>query len=163
MNPRPDRREPEVDASSVRVAIVVSRYNAWITDRLLQGAVEAYAQHGGVSVPVTVHAPGAFELPVVAHALAASGRFDAVVALGCVIRGETSHDRHIAHAVAHGIVQAGVATGVPIAFGVLTVETPEQAEARSGGEGSNGDNKGAEAMRAALECALTLRTVKNLS
>ncbi|TVQ59402.1 MAG: 6,7-dimethyl-8-ribityllumazine synthase [Phycisphaerales bacterium] len=160
MNPRPDRREPEVDASSVRVAIVVSRYNSWITDRLLQGAVEEYSRLGGPAAPVMVHAPGAFELPVIAHALAATGRYDAVVALGCVIRGETSHDRHIAQAVSGGILQASIATGVPIAFGVLTVETEEQAEARAGGKEGN---KGAEAMRAAVETAQTLRVVQKLS
>ncbi|HBS28252.1 MAG TPA: 6,7-dimethyl-8-ribityllumazine synthase [Phycisphaerales bacterium] len=141
-----------------RVAVVVSRYNDWITDRLLDGAVQEHARraHGAGSVEV-LRVPGSFELPAVARAAASSGRYDAVVALGCLIRGETVHDRVIADAVAHGIMSASCDTGVAIGFGVLTVENAEQAEQRAGGEMGN---KGAEAMAAALDAAGVLAALK---
>lgn len=152
-----------VPASQVgRVAIVVSRYNRWITDRLEAGAIAEHARlTGGEGSPrcevAVVEAPGSFELPVIARALAKSGRFDAVVCLGCIVRGETSHDRHIAAAVAHGVAQVSVETGTPVAFGVLTVENAEQAEARAGGVMGN---KGAEAMAAALATAGVIASVR---
>lgn len=134
-----------------RVAVVVSRYNRWITDRLEEGAIEEHRRLTGGAGQVTVlEAPGSFELPVIARAAAVSGRFDAVVCLGCIIRGETSHDRHIATATAQAIARVSIDTGVPVAFGVLTVESADQAEARAGGEVGN---KGAEAMSAALATA----------
>ncbi len=135
------------DASRCRVAIVVSRYNAWVTDRLLVGAVEAYERLGGDrSALVVLPAPGAFELPALAGAAFRSGEIDAVVTLGCLIRGETQHDRVIADAVASSLAQISATMG-PVGFGLLTVETAEQAEARAGGAYGN---KGAEAMEAAL-------------
>lgn len=131
------------------MAIVVSRYNASITDALLRGAVSALReQSAGERVRVEiVEAPGAFELPVLAHAAAASGKFAGVLALGCIIKGETIHDRVIADAVAQGLVSASLMTGVPCALGVLTVNTAAQARARAGGKLGN---KGAEAMEALL-------------
>ncbi|MBL9031086.1 MAG: 6,7-dimethyl-8-ribityllumazine synthase [Phycisphaerae bacterium] len=130
------------------VAIVVSRYNASITDRLVEGAREEYARRGGEAGAVDVfEAPGAFELPFLARQAAATGRYGGVVTLGCIIRGETRHDRYIAQAVASGIVTASLASRVPIAFGVLTTESAKQARARAGGEKGN---KGAEAMAALL-------------
>lgn len=131
------------------MALIVSRYNASVTDRLEAGARAAYVETSGPDSAVeTIHAPGAFELPQLASVAAHSGRFDAIVALGCLIRGETSHDRHIARAVAHGLTEVSVRYRLPVAFGVLTVDTAAQAEARAGGARGN---KGAEAMRAALQ------------
>ncbi len=133
------------------MAVVVSRYNASITDRLLTGAREAWSEAGWGDRPEAMQvipAPGSYELPALALAAASTGRFRGVLALGCLIKGETSHDRYIAEAVAQGLVSVTIATGVPCAFGVLTVDTPEQADARAGGaEG----NKGADAMLALLD------------
>lgn len=144
--PSPRRR---ARAAAPTVAVVVSRYNASVTDALLEGALAAYAARGGRRDDVrVVPAPGSYELPALALAAARTGRFAGVVALGCLIKGETSHDRHIAAAVASGLVQVTIATGVPATFGVLTVDTPAQAAARSGG--SKG-NKGADAMHALLD------------
>jgi 6,7-dimethyl-8-ribityllumazine synthase len=132
------------------IAVVVSRYNASVTDRLLAGAREAYGEAGFADDGriVVIPAPGSYELPALALAAARTGRFRGVVGIGCLIKGETRHDQYIAQAVAHGLVNVTLVTGVPCAFGVLTVDTPEQAEARAGGaEG----NKGAEAMHAVLD------------
>jgi len=130
------------------VAIVVSRYNPEIAGALLDGAVGAYRAAGGDGAHLRIiEAPGAFELPVLAGAAAASGRFGAVVALGCVIRGETRHDEVIAHAVAGGLTRVGLDTGVPVGLGLLTVNDEAQAWARAGGPLGN---KGSEAMEAAL-------------
>jgi 6,7-dimethyl-8-ribityllumazine synthase len=140
------------------LAIVVSRYNASITDRLLEGALAEYRARGGAPTAVDVFpAPGSYELPAIALAAAASRRYGAVVALGCLIKGETSHDRYIAEAVAHGLVEVTMRTGVPVALGVLTVDTPEQAAARAGG--SQG-NKGREAVAAALETAGVIESAR---
>lgn len=142
-------RVPRGASGLPRVAIVTSRYNATITDALREGAVGAYVRAGGRRAGLThITAPGAFELPVLSMAAAESGLFEGVLALGCLIKGETSHDRYIAEAVAHGLVGVSLATGIPAAFGVLTVDTPEQARDRAGGRKGN---KGAEAMTALLE------------
>lgn len=130
-----------------RIACIVSRYNAGVTDRLLEGARAQHAARGGGDLAV-IQAPGAYELPALASAAIATGQFDGVVALGCLIKGETRHDRYIAQAVAHGLVQLTILTGVPVAFGVITAETPAQARARAGGKKGN---KGAEAMAALLD------------
>jgi 6,7-dimethyl-8-ribityllumazine synthase len=141
-------------AGGLAVAIVVSRYNASVTDRLLAGAREAYARRGGdPGGPAVLHAPGTFELPAICQAAAETGRFRGVVALGCLIRGQTRHDRYIAGAVAHGLVSVSLATGVPVTFGVLTVEDAQQAMERAGG--SKG-NKGADAMEAVLDTIATI-------
>ena len=135
----------------MHLAIVVSRYNASITDRLLEGAIDQFLELGGRREDLVVlHAPGAFELPVVCRTVARSGRFSAVVALGCLIKGQTTHDQHIATAVAHGLIDVANETGIPVAFGVLTCETPHLAAARAGG---NKGNKGAQAILAAVEAA----------
>lgn len=142
------------------LAVVVSRYNASITDRLLAGAREAYAEAGGDPQAAALHvipAPGSYELPALALAAARSGRFRGVLAIGCLIKGETSHDRYIADAVAQGLINVTIATGVPCAFGVLTVDTPEQAEDRAGGEHGN---KGAEGMSALID---TVREIDALA
>lgn len=131
------------------VAILVSRYNESVTGAMLAGAVEAYAERGGDPAGLTiVEAPGAYEL--IALANAAADRHKAVVCLGCVIKGETPHDEHIARAVAHGLAEITLKSGVPVAFGVLTTLDAAQAKARASGKKGN---KGAEAMHAALDAA----------
>lgn len=139
----------EAGQSLPKVAIIVSRYNGSITEALLSGALEEYSGRGGDPASVDVYrAPGAYELSALSLAAAESGRYQAVVALGCLIRGETRHDRYIADAVSHGLTHVMLKTGVPVTFGVLTVESGKQARARSGGEKGN---KGTEAMAAALD------------
>jgi len=128
------------------VAIVVSRFNGGLTNRMLARALETLDEAGVEPDGVTVMpVPGAFELPIGAMALAKTRRYSCVVALGCVVRGETAHFEYVAGEAASGLQLAGLETGVPVAFGVLTVDTTEQAEARAG--------KGADAARAALEMA----------
>lgn len=132
-------------------AVVVSRYNTSVTSVMLEGAVSAYRARGGDEGRLAIlEVPGAYELTAVAAAAAGSEMYDAVVCLGCIIKGETEHDRHIAGAVARGLTDITLATGVPVAFGVLTTNTSEQALARAGGDQGN---KGAEAMDAALDSA----------
>lgn len=139
------------------VALVVARYNASVTDRLRDGALGAYAAAGGDPGSVgVIEAPGAFELPALCAAAARSGRWAGVVALGCIIRGETSHGDHIAQAVANGLVQVTLQTGVPVAFGVLTTETADQAHARAG---ERVGNKGVEAMQALLETVAAVAAI----
>ncbi|HET9272004.1 MAG TPA: 6,7-dimethyl-8-ribityllumazine synthase [Vicinamibacterales bacterium] len=144
-------------AAGYRFAIVVSRFNPEITDGLLNGARDALAQAGVRDDDVTlVRVPGAFELPVAAQRLAESGRVDAVICLGCLIKGDTMHFEYIADAATRGIADVGLATGVPVTFGVLTTLTDEQAEVRARpGDG----NKGREAALAAVEMATLLRAI----
>ncbi len=118
---------------------------------MCDGAIGAYLDRGGSDSTLAIlEAPGAYELISIARAAASSGLYGSVVCLGCIIKGETSHDQHIANAVAHGLAQITVATGVPVSFGVLTTNTNQQALARAGGAKGN---KGAEAMNAALDAA----------
>lgn len=139
------------------VAIAVSRYNASITDRLLEGALETYSARGGDSASIAIlDAPGAYELPAISLAAAMSGRFAGIAALGCLIRGQTRHDRYIAQAVASGLVNVTIATGIPVTFGVLTVETARQARERAGGERGN---KGGDAMSALLDTLAVTRSI----
>jgi 6,7-dimethyl-8-ribityllumazine synthase len=140
--------------AGARVAIVVARWNDSVTTGLLAAARGTLAAAGlGADAIDVVWVPGSFELPLAADRLAATGRYAAVLCLGAIIRGETSHDRHIATAVAAGIEQTARARGLPVLFGVLTCDTPAQAAARSGGTGADGfaGNKGAECAAAALE------------
>jgi 6,7-dimethyl-8-ribityllumazine synthase len=142
----------------MRIALVVSRFNEEITTGLLAGAQEALADAGlSDHDTATFHVPGAFELPLAAMHAAESGAFDAVVCLGCLIKGETMHFEYIADAVSNGIMRVGLNTGVPVAFGVLTTLTDEQASARSE---RGPDNKGAEAARAAVEMVRLLPQLK---
>jgi 6,7-dimethyl-8-ribityllumazine synthase len=128
------------------VGIVVSRFNGEISNRLLESALETLTAAGVAEERITVMpVPGAFELPIGAMALAKTRRYSCVIALGCVVRGETAHFDYVAGEAASGLQLAGLETGVPVAFGVLTVDTTEQAEARV--------DKGADAARAALEMA----------
>jgi len=148
---------PSLDASPFRFAVVVSRFNEAITSSLRRAAVSALAEAGAADAHVNLYeVPGAYEIPQAARAAAETGRFDAVVCLGCVIRGETPHFDYISSAVAHGIMTAAGDTGVPMAFGVLTTDTVEQAAARAG---DGPDNKGREAAHAAIEMAALYRTL----
>jgi len=144
-----------LDGTGMRIALVCSRFNELITDRLLAGATDALGRHGVDGASVTVAwAPGAFELPLVARHLAGSGEFDAVVCLGAVIRGATGHYDQVANATASGIARASLDTGVPVVFGVLTTDTIEQAIERAG---TKAGNKGAEAAVTAIEMVDLLR------
>jgi 6,7-dimethyl-8-ribityllumazine synthase len=144
-------------ARGLSVAIVRSLFNRPVTDGLLDGAREALAAMGASPRRVAVYdLPGAFELPLAAQAAARSGRFDAVVALGAVIEGETDHYEHVAREAASGLAAVARETGVPVAFGVLTVRQEEHARRRAA---AGPDNKGAEAARAAVMTALALREI----
>ncbi len=144
-----------LSASSGRWAIVVSRYNETVCSRLLEGARGTLTTNGVAEAAIdVVWTPGAFELPLVADRLAGSGQYVAVLALGVVIRGETTHDQHINRAVSMSLMDAGLRTGVPVLFGLLTCDTLEQALHRAGG---NVGNKGVECAAAALEMVSLLR------
>ena len=138
-------------AAGRRFALVVSNFHQDITDGLLRGARAALADAGVNSADVaTVRVPGAFEIPLAARRLARSGRYDAVICLGCLIKGDTMHFEYIASAVSHGIMAVSADTGIPVTFGVLTTLTEAQAAARAA---DGPDNKGREAARAAVEMA----------
>jgi len=150
--------EGTLEAGGLKFAIVVSRFNDFITRRLLEGAHDAVARHGGSLDSVdNFWVPGAFEIPLVAKKLAESGKYDAVIALGAVIRGGTPHFDYIAGEAAKGIGQTMLQTGVPIIFGVITTDTIEQAIERAGVKLSN---RGAEAALSAIEMANLLKSMK---
>lgn len=145
-------------SEDLRFSVVVSRFNDEITSGLLLGARAAFEEAGIPPDRVQVHyVPGAFELPVAARWLARGGGCDAVVCLGCLIKGETLHFEYIAAAASQGLMSVSVETGVPVAFGLLTVTTDEQAVARSS---AGPGNKGAEAAQAAIEMAALARRVR---
>ena len=150
--------EGDYSPPSGRFAVVVARFNAMVTQALLAGCQDAFARHGVSDDRLDVAwVPGSFEIPVVARRLAESGRYAAVVCLGCVIRGETGHYDHVAGQAAAGVLQAGLATGTPVVFGVLTTDSVEQALNRSG---LKGGNKGAEAALTAIEMANLLAKIE---
>jgi 6,7-dimethyl-8-ribityllumazine synthase len=137
------------DASHRRVVIIAARFNAALVDQLIEGATQAWREHGGDPARLLLErVPGAFELPLVAKMFAASGGVDAVIALGCVIRGDTPHFDYVAGECARGLMDAGLQTGIPVIFGVLTTENQSQAEERAD---LRRMNKGRESMEAALE------------
>jgi len=140
-----------LDGSGLRVGIVVATFNDFITSRLLEGAKAALSAHGVRDDDVTVASvPGSFEIPLVAKKMAESERYDAVICLGAVIRGETGHYEHVAGEAAKGIANVSVSTGVPVIFGVLTTDTLEQAINRAGGKsGNNGYHAGVGAVEMA--------------
>jgi 6,7-dimethyl-8-ribityllumazine synthase len=141
----------ELTASGLRFAIVVSRFNSFITERLLAAAVDALERAGAGNENVdVVHVPGAFELPLAAKKLAATGRYDALIAIGCILRGETAHYDYVCSETARGLQLAQMDAGLPIIFCVLTCDTLEQAIDRAG---LKGGNKGFEAGLAAVEMA----------
>lgn len=147
-----------LSARGLRIAVVRSLFNRPVTDGLLQGALSAFAEMGVAERDVAVFdLPGAFELPLAAQAAARAGRFEAVVALGAVIDGETDHYEHVAREASAGLAAVARETGVPVAFGVLTVRQEKQARKRAA---PGPDNKGAEAARAAVMTALALRKIR---
>ncbi|MGH7763273.1 MAG: 6,7-dimethyl-8-ribityllumazine synthase [Candidatus Dormibacteraceae bacterium] len=145
----------EPDGADLSIAVVVSRFNQDISRRLLRGALEALQEHG-VEEPDVFWVPGSLELPVTTLTLAEKGGYDAIVCLGCVIRGETYHFEIVANQAAAGIMQVQLDTGVPVTFGVITTEDREQALARSGPK----NNKGGEAAEAAVEMANLLHAIQ---
>ena len=146
--------EGDLQGQGVKVAIVVSRYNSFITDRLVEGAMDALRRHGVQEKDITlVRVPGSFELPLAVRR-AAAGKVDAVIALGALIRGGTPHFDYLSAEVTKGIAQVMLDTGVPVAFGVLTTDTVEQAIERAG---TKAGNKGFEAALSAIEMAKLLR------
>ena len=149
--------ECKPDARGLKLGIIVSRFNNFITEKLLAGALDGVRSHGGEEDKITVvRVPGAFEIPLVAERMAASGRFDALVCLGAVIRGDTPHFEYVSDAVTRGIGRAIWQHHVPIGFGVLTTNNVDQAMERSG---SKDANKGYEAALTAIEMANVLRQI----
>ncbi len=145
-------------ADGARFALVASRFNSFIVDHLVQGAVDVLRRHGVSADAITlVRVPGAFELPLAAKRIASTRRFDAIIALGAVIRGGTPHFDYIAGACARGLAEVNLASDVPLAFGVLTVDTIEQAIERSG---TKAGNKGADAALSAIEMVSLLRKLE---
>ena len=150
-------RRGNLDASGLRIAIVATRFNEVVVNQLVAGATDALVRHGGSPDDVTVYwTPGAFELPLVVDKLAASGSVDGIVALGCIVRGDTPHFDYVAGESASGVAAVARARGVPVGFGVLTTETFDQAVARAGGKLGN---KGADAALATVETADLLRSL----
>jgi 6,7-dimethyl-8-ribityllumazine synthase len=146
---QPGKIDGELSAAGLRFGIVVSRFNSFITERLLSAAVDALERAGAGNEDVTVvNVPGAFELPLAANKLATTGKYDALIAIGCVLRGETTHYDYVCSETSRGLQLAQMDTGVPVIFCVLTCETLEQAIDRAG---LKGGNKGFEAGLAAIE------------
>jgi 6,7-dimethyl-8-ribityllumazine synthase len=153
--PGTTRVQGNLSAAGLRFGILVSRFNSFITERLLASALEALAGAGAEAKQVdVVRVPGSFELPLAAKKMGASGRYDAVICVGCILRGETTHYEHIASEVARGVQLAQLDTGVPMIFCVLTCDTLEQAVDRAG---LKSGNKGYEAGLAAVEMATLMR------
>jgi 6,7-dimethyl-8-ribityllumazine synthase len=147
--------EGELLARDLRFALVLSRFNGFVVEPLLRGALDALKRHGATDKQIEiVRVPGAFDIPIVVRKLALSRRYEALIALGAVIRGETPHFDYVAGECASGLARIALESGVPIAFGVLTTDTAEQAVDRAGGKAGN---KGADAALTALEMANLLR------
>jgi 6,7-dimethyl-8-ribityllumazine synthase len=147
-----------LDGTSLRIAVLTARFNDFITDRLQAGALDCLKRHGVAEDAVdTVAVPGAFELPLAALTLAETGRYHAVICLGAVIRGDTTHYDYVCNEAAKGIAAAGLKTGIPVIFGVVTTENTEQAISRAGGKSGN---KGWDAAMTALEMANLLPHIK---
>ena len=151
--------EGNLSASGLKFGIVVSRWNDFITKALLDGALDALKRHGVEETNISVAwVPGSFEIPMALQAMAQTGKYSALLALGCVIRGATSHYDHIASAVTSGVSNTALTNGLPVSFGVITVESIEQAIERAG---SKAGNKGFEAATVAIEMADLLRKIKS--
>ncbi|NNU16049.1 6,7-dimethyl-8-ribityllumazine synthase [Parvularcula sp. ZS-1/3] len=153
-----NRIEGSADGSKLRVCVIDTQWNDFIVSRLTEGALATLKKHGVADEAIThVTVPGAFEVPITAKAAAETGHYDAIVCLGCVIRGATAHFDYVAGEAAKGIAKVGLDTGVPTVFGILTTETVEQAMDRAG---IKLGNKGAEAATVAVETANTLIAIK---
>ena len=147
----PNIIEGKLDAKGLRVGLLVSRFNSFVSERLVEGAIDALLRHGGEQEDINiVRVPGAFEIPPTAQQMAASGRYDAIVCLGAVIRGATPHFEYVSAEVSKGVASVAIDSGVPVTFGVLTTDTIEQAIERAG---SKAGNKGFDAAMAAIEMA----------
>jgi 6,7-dimethyl-8-ribityllumazine synthase len=158
-NEQPKIIEGELLARDLRFAILAARFNDFVVEPLIRGALDALRRHGVADKQVEiVRVPGAFDMPIIARKLALSQRYEAIIALGCVIRGQTPHFDYVAGECAGGIARVALESGVPIAFGVLTTDTAEQAVDRAGGKAGN---KGADAALVALEMANLLRRLDN--
>ena len=145
------------DAHGLKLGIIVSRFNNFVTEKLLEGAKEGFMSHGGAEENLTVvHVPGAFEIPLAVEKMAASGQYDALVCLGAVIRGETPHFDYVCDAVTRGIGDAVRTYKIPIGFGVLTTDDVQQAMARAGMKDAN---KGYEALLTAVEMIHVMRSI----
>ena len=154
----PQYFEGKLDAKGLSFGIIVSRFNSFICERLLEGAVDALVRHGGDDKNISVaRVPGAFEIPLLAKKMAESGKYNAIICLGAVIRGSTPHFDYVASEVSKGVASASLDSGVPIAFGVLTTDTIEQAVERAG---TKAGNKGFEAAVTAIETANLLKAMK---
>jgi len=141
--------EGKLNAEGIKVGIIVGRFNSFIGERLLEGALDALVRHGADDSQITVaRVPGAFEIPLAAQKMAQSGKYDALICLGAVIRGSTPHFDYVASEVSKGIAHVSLATGVPVAFGVLTTDTIEQAIERAG---TKAGNKGFDAAMTIIE------------
>ena len=151
--------EGKLNAEGLRFGIVVGRFNSFIGERLLEGALDTLIRHGADHAQITVtRVPGAFEIPLVTQKMAKSGKYDALICLGAVIRGSTPHFDFVASEVSKGIAHVSLDTGVPVAFGVLTTDTIEQAIERAG---TKAGNKGFDAAMTAIETANVLREMDN--
>jgi 6,7-dimethyl-8-ribityllumazine synthase len=149
--------EGKLDATGLKIGMVVSRFNSFISDRLLEGAVDALIRHGAADENIVVaRVPGAFEIPLAAQKMAALGKFDALICLGAVIRGSTPHFDYVASEVSKGVAQVSLKAGLPIAFGVLTTDSIEQAIERAG---TKAGNKGFEAAMTAIESVQLFRSM----
>ncbi|HPF39141.1 MAG TPA: 6,7-dimethyl-8-ribityllumazine synthase [Phycisphaerae bacterium] len=149
----------KLDGHGLRFGVIVSRFNEFITSRMLEGARDALVRHGAdAGAVVNIWVPGAWELPIAAKVAAESGRYDALICIGCVIRGQTTHHTHIGGEASRGVARVSLETGVPIGFGVLTTDTLEQAIERAGAKSGN---KGADAALSALEMANLLRAIRD--
>jgi 6,7-dimethyl-8-ribityllumazine synthase len=147
----PNIIEGKLDAKGLRFGLLVSRFNSFVSDRLVEGAIDALVRHGADHESISlVRVPGAFEIPPAARQMAASGRYDAIICLGAVIRGATPHFDYVSAEVSKGIASISIDSGIPVAFGVLTTDTIEQAIERAG---SKAGNKGFDAAMAAIEMA----------
>lgn len=152
-------KEGKLDGKDCRIGIVVSKFNDFVTSRLMNGALETLQRQGVEDEDIeTIRVPGAFEIPLVARYLARTKKYDAVICLGAVIRGETPHFDFISTEMSRGIAQASLETGIPIVFGVLTTNTAEQALERSG---EPEKNRGADAARTAIEMATLMKELQN--
>lgn len=150
--------EGNLDAKGLTFGIVVSRFNSFICERLLEGAIDALVRHGASETDITVaRIPGAFEIPLAAKTMVASQKFDAVICLGAVIRGSTPHFEYVSSEVSKGVASVSLDSGIPVAFGVLTVDTIEQAVERAG---TKAGNKGFEAAVTAIETANVIKALK---
>ncbi len=149
--------EGKLDAKGQKIGIVVSRFNSFITERLLEGAVDALVRHGADEQEIHIaRVPGAFEIPLAAKKMAASGAYDAIIALGAVIRGSTPHFDYVSSEVTKGVAAVSLESGIPISFGVLTTDSIEQAVERAG---TKAGNKGFEAAVTVIETVNLLRSI----